>query len=91
MIAVFIVWMFSAILTAAGAFELGHRARTDNRLSVLEKVPWFRVPYPGLSLPLSGRANFVMFYAFNVSLVAELFFASNIHLRLNCSHSMSAT
>ena len=48
MIAVFIVWIFSAILTAAGAFEKGNRARTDNRLSVLEKVPWFRVPYPGM-------------------------------------------
>ena len=47
MIAVFIVWVFSAILTAAGAFEKGHRARTDNRLSVLDQVPWFRVPYPG--------------------------------------------
>ena len=47
MISVFIVWVFSAILTAAGAFEKGHRARTDTRLSVLEKVPWFRVPYPG--------------------------------------------
>jgi len=47
MIALFIVWTFSAILTASGAFGKGHRARTDNRISVLEKVPWFRVPYPG--------------------------------------------
>eukprot|EP00795_Rhopilema_esculentum_P006412 gene6412-11852_t len=47
MISIFITWSFSAILTAAGAFDPGHRARTDNRLAVLEKVPWFRVPYPG--------------------------------------------
>ena len=49
MISIFITWSFSAILTAAGAFDPGHRARTDNRLAVLDKVPWFRVPYPGMS------------------------------------------
>ena len=52
-LAMIIVWIVCAILTAAGVFtddqkNPQYRARTDARFDVLQKVPWFRVPYPGL-------------------------------------------
>ena len=42
-------WLFCLILTAAGVFNEGSKARTDARSAVLSDSPWFRIPYPGIS------------------------------------------
>lgn len=46
LLAIFVSWALSAILTAAGAAE-SPKARTDYRSDVITKSDWFRVPYPG--------------------------------------------
>ena len=43
-------WLFCLILTAAGVFNEGSKARTDARSAVLSDSPWFRIPYPGIFL-----------------------------------------
>lgn len=40
-------WGFCGILTATNVFPEGDPARTDLRLSALNKTNWVRVPYPG--------------------------------------------
>jgi len=47
MLSIVISWILCAILTYSNVFPSGHKARTDQRISVLQKVPWIRVPYPG--------------------------------------------
>jgi len=47
-LAIFIAWAVSGIVTAAGGFPEGSQARTDTRLDVLNEAQWIRVPYPGI-------------------------------------------
>ncbi|KAG7177561.1 solute carrier family 23 member 2-like [Homarus americanus] len=44
---VFLSWSICAILTAFDVLPKGSPARTDTTGTLLEKSPWFRVPYPG--------------------------------------------
>ncbi|XP_069175102.1 solute carrier family 23 member 1 isoform X2 [Procambarus clarkii] len=39
-------WGFCAVLTAAGVFPEGNKARTDLTTDLLDGSPWFRIPYP---------------------------------------------
>jgi len=40
-------WIVCVIVTAAGGFPVGSKARTDGRIKVLQEANWFRFPYPG--------------------------------------------
>lgn len=46
-LAILISWGVSGIVTAAGGFPEGSKARTDSRLDVLTEAKWIRLPYPG--------------------------------------------
>lgn len=47
-LSIVVAWGFCAILTETNVFPEGDPARTDLRLSALNKTPWVRVPYPGI-------------------------------------------
>jgi len=42
-----IMWIVCALLTVYDYFPVGHPARTDVKIRILEDSSWFRVPYPG--------------------------------------------
>ena len=41
-----VMWALCAVLTVTDVFEKGSPARTDNKLELLRKADWFRIPYP---------------------------------------------
>nr|CAD7264902.1 unnamed protein product [Timema shepardi] len=42
-----LMWGICGLLTITDYLPLGHAARTDVKISILEESPWFRFPYPG--------------------------------------------
>ncbi|KAK8736779.1 hypothetical protein OTU49_004642 [Cherax quadricarinatus] len=46
LLAIIFSWGFCAILTTAGVFPAGNKARTDLTTELLGGSPWFRIPYP---------------------------------------------
>ncbi|XP_050531173.1 solute carrier family 23 member 2 isoform X2 [Daktulosphaira vitifoliae] len=42
-----IMWIICAVLTATDYFPVGHPARTDVKIRIIEDADWFRIPYPG--------------------------------------------
>ncbi|KAG0725101.1 Solute carrier family 23 member 1 [Chionoecetes opilio] len=58
LLAIILSWGLCGILTAAGTFPAGNRARTDLNLNIINKSPWFRFPYPGQwGLPTASLAG----------------------------------
>lgn len=55
------MWGICLILTIYDVFEVGHPARTDARIRVLEDAKWFYVPYPGQfgwpTVTVAGNSN----------------------------------
>ncbi|OXU18741.1 hypothetical protein TSAR_000108 [Trichomalopsis sarcophagae] len=47
LLAIVVMWIICAILTATDALPEGHPGRTDTKIKIIEDSPWFRVPYPG--------------------------------------------
>ncbi|GFY55649.1 hypothetical protein TNIN_424321 [Trichonephila inaurata madagascariensis] len=47
LLTILLSWALCAILTSTNVLPKGNPARTDNLLSVLDRSPWFRFPYPG--------------------------------------------
>ncbi|CAH2106027.1 unnamed protein product [Euphydryas editha] len=47
LLTIVIMWAICGILTVSGALGPDHPARTDVKLNIIERAPWFRVPYPG--------------------------------------------
>ncbi|KAL7635610.1 UNVERIFIED_CONTAM: hypothetical protein RMT77_014679 [Armadillidium vulgare] len=45
-LAIFISWAFCGILTASGALPSNSEARTDINLALIQRSPWFYIPYP---------------------------------------------
>lgn len=41
-----IMWILCAVLTVYDYFPVGHPARTDVKIRIIEDSSWFRVPYP---------------------------------------------
>lgn len=41
------MWIICTILTVTDALPVGHPARADSKLKIINDSPWFRVPYPG--------------------------------------------
>lgn len=41
------MWIICGILTITNTLPVGHPARTDVKINILENSPWFRIPYPG--------------------------------------------
>ncbi|XP_050425735.1 solute carrier family 23 member 1-like isoform X3 [Adelges cooleyi] len=42
-----IMWILCGILTMCDYFPVGHPARTDVKIRIIEDSDWFRIPYPG--------------------------------------------
>jgi nucleobase transporter 1/2 len=42
-----IMWGVCGVLTMSEMLPMGHPARTDVKLRIIEDAPWFRFPYPG--------------------------------------------
>lgn len=74
LLAIVLSWGLCAILTAAGAFPEGSKARTDLTTNLLINSPWFRVPYPGQwGLPtLSVSAVFGMLAGVLASMIESI-------------------
>ncbi|KAJ4441305.1 hypothetical protein ANN_11159, partial [Periplaneta americana] len=47
LLTIIIMWGVCALLTLSGNLPVGHPARTDVKLRIIEDSPWFRFPYPG--------------------------------------------
>ncbi|GFX65677.1 hypothetical protein TNCV_4093701 [Trichonephila clavipes] len=47
LLTILLSWALCALLTSINILPKGNPARTDNLLSVLDRSPWFRFPYPG--------------------------------------------
>ncbi|XP_050684339.1 solute carrier family 23 member 2 [Leptidea sinapis] len=47
LLTILIMWSICGILTATNVFEVGHPARTDLKVNIIEDAPWLRIPYPG--------------------------------------------
>ncbi|RXG56807.1 hypothetical protein Avbf_05013 [Armadillidium vulgare] len=45
-LAIFISWAFCGILTASEALPSNSEARTDINLALIQRSPWFYIPYP---------------------------------------------
>nr|CAD7590799.1 unnamed protein product [Timema genevievae] len=47
LLTIMLMWGICGLLTVTDYLPLGHAARTDVKISILEESPWFRFPYPG--------------------------------------------
>nr|CAD7418280.1 unnamed protein product [Timema poppensis] len=47
LLTIMLMWGICGLLTITDYLPLGHAARTDVKISILEESPWFRFPYPG--------------------------------------------
>ncbi|VVC27101.1 Hypothetical protein CINCED_3A010658 [Cinara cedri] len=47
LLTIMIMWILCGILTITDYFPVGHPARTDVKIRIIEDSSWFRVPYPG--------------------------------------------
>ncbi|XP_067007322.1 solute carrier family 23 member 2 isoform X2 [Anabrus simplex] len=47
LLTIMLMWGICGILTITDTLPLGHAARTDTKLRILQDSSWFRVPYPG--------------------------------------------
>ncbi|XP_042871312.1 solute carrier family 23 member 2-like [Penaeus japonicus] len=47
LLAVLVSWVLCAVLTSAGVFPEGSKARSDASAGLIASSPWFRIPYPG--------------------------------------------
>lgn len=52
LLTIMIMWILCAILTASDYFPVGHPARTDVKIRIIDDSSWFRVPYPG-NIPIT--------------------------------------
>ncbi|XP_053407071.1 solute carrier family 23 member 2-like isoform X2 [Mercenaria mercenaria] len=72
-----ISWLFCYILTVTDVFPNNstlpsYMARTDSRLDVIEKAPWFYWPYPfQFGVPTVSAAGYVAFLAVTISSIIE--------------------
>ncbi|KZC09741.1 Solute carrier family 23 member 1 [Dufourea novaeangliae] len=41
------MWIICTILTVTDVLPVGHPARSDSKLKIINQSPWFRIPYPG--------------------------------------------
>lgn len=41
------MWIICTILTVTDILPVGHPARADSKLKIINDSPWFRFPYPG--------------------------------------------
>ncbi|XP_053406670.1 solute carrier family 23 member 2-like [Mercenaria mercenaria] len=70
-------WLFCLVLTVTDVFpnnstELSYMARTDARIDVLERAPWFYWPYPlQFGTPTVSAAGYVAFLAATISSIIE--------------------
>ncbi|KAL4231423.1 hypothetical protein ACF0H5_009000 [Mactra antiquata] len=77
LLSILVTWIICWILTAVGAFpddpqRLSYRARTDVRLGVIGRTPWFYVPYPGqFGSPLFNSSIFVGFVSAVIASILE--------------------
>ena len=55
--AVFLAWGLCGILTAYEVLPPGSPARTDTKGDLLQRTPWFYVPYPGEQAEERGRGK----------------------------------
>ncbi|XP_011867071.1 PREDICTED: solute carrier family 23 member 2 [Vollenhovia emeryi] len=47
LLTIIVMWIICTILTVTDTLPLGHPARSDSKLRIINDSPWFRVPYPG--------------------------------------------
>ncbi|XP_076184129.1 solute carrier family 23 member 1 [Ptiloglossa arizonensis] len=47
LLTIVVMWIICTILTVTDALPVGHPARADSKLKIINQSPWFRVPYPG--------------------------------------------
>ncbi|KOX68501.1 Solute carrier family 23 member 1 [Melipona quadrifasciata] len=47
LLTIIVMWIICAILTVTDALPVGHPARADSKLKIINDSPWFRIPYPG--------------------------------------------
>nr|CAD7464110.1 unnamed protein product [Timema tahoe] len=47
LLTIMLMWGICGLLTVTDYLPLGHAARTDVKIGILEESPWFRFPYPG--------------------------------------------
>ncbi|XP_034182714.1 solute carrier family 23 member 2 isoform X2 [Osmia lignaria lignaria] len=47
LLTIIVMWIICTILTVTDALPVGHPARADSKLKIINNSPWFRVPYPG--------------------------------------------
>ncbi|XP_003394195.2 solute carrier family 23 member 1 [Bombus affinis] len=47
LLTIVVMWIICTILTVTDALPVGHPARADSKLKIINDSPWFRVPYPG--------------------------------------------
>ncbi|XP_060604590.1 solute carrier family 23 member 2-like isoform X2 [Ruditapes philippinarum] len=72
-----ISWLFCHILTITDVFPNNstipsYMARTDSRLEILERAPWFYWPYPfQFGIPTVSAAGYVAFLAATISSIIE--------------------
>ncbi|XP_046343832.2 solute carrier family 23 member 2-like [Haliotis rufescens] len=79
LLSILVMWAISAILTITDVFpndpeNIRYKARTDVKMSLIERTPWFYFPYPGqFGLPLFSPAVFVGFLsAFCASMIESV-------------------
>lgn len=41
------MWGLCLLLTSIDYLPVGHPARTDVKIAIIQDAPWFRFPYPG--------------------------------------------
>ncbi|XP_076233301.1 solute carrier family 23 member 1 [Calliopsis andreniformis] len=47
LLTIIVMWIICTILTVTDVLPVGHPARSDSKLKIINQSPWFRVPYPG--------------------------------------------
>ncbi|XP_069697558.1 solute carrier family 23 member 2-like isoform X2 [Periplaneta americana] len=47
LLTIMLMWGVCGLLTLSGNLPVGHPARTDVKIRIIEDSPWFRFPYPG--------------------------------------------
>lgn len=47
LLTIIVMWIICTILTFTDTLPVGHPARSDSKIKIINDSPWFRVPYPG--------------------------------------------
>jgi hypothetical protein len=54
LLTIMIMWGVCGLLTLSGTLPIGHPARTDVKVRIIQDSPWFRFPYPGKWIRLNN-------------------------------------